>query len=140
MGNIQKRNVVFLFFYFFIFLFFYFITSGVFNLVDPVFKYIDYIIALLLLTAFISIIVKMVNLFYPVKEEYENNRDKYLIEKTSLSSKLFALLILIFCVIVISCAYIFINDAVTYGFSLTLFFAMFNSSIIYLMIIIIKKD
>ncbi|CDG21156.1 membrane protein of unknown function [Xenorhabdus poinarii G6] len=117
----------------------YLIIAGEFNLVEPVIKYIDYIMALLLLTAFISIIVKVVNLFYPVKEEYENNRDKYLIEKTGLSSKILALLILICCVIVISCVYIFITDTVTYHFSLTLFFAMFNSSIIYLMIIIIKK-
>ncbi|PHM66944.1 hypothetical protein [Xenorhabdus kozodoii] len=116
----------------------YIFSMAIFDIGDPIFECIDYIIAIVLLVCFISMIVKVVNEFHFLKGECENGNFAFLNEKAVFSFKLFAFLILIAGVIIIFFVYTYLSGIIKYDFSLKLFFFIFYSVIVYLIMKILN--
>ncbi|MEQ1976996.1 hypothetical protein [Xenorhabdus sp. SGI240] len=110
----------------------YIFSMAIFDIGDPVFEYVDYIIAIMLLVCFIGMIVKVVNEFHLLKGEYRNGDYDFLNENTIFSFKLIAFLIFIVVLVILFFVYIFLSGIIKYDFSLKLLFLIFYSVIVYL--------
>ncbi|MBC8951216.1 hypothetical protein Xets_04020 [Xenorhabdus sp. TS4] len=123
--DIFRKEIVFLNFFLI-----YIFSMAIFDIGDPAFEYIDYIIAIMLLVCFISMIVKVINESHFLKYEYGNY--DFLNEKTVYSFKFLTFLILISGIIILYFIYSYLSVIIKYDFSLKLFFFIFYSVILYL--------
>ncbi|OKO98582.1 hypothetical protein Xedl_03839 [Xenorhabdus eapokensis] len=123
--DIFRKEIVFLNFFLI-----YIFSMAIFDIGDPAFEYIDYIIAIMLLVCFISMIVKVINESHFLKYEYRNY--DFLNEKTVYSFKFLTFLILISGIIILYFIYSYLSVIIKYDFSLKLFFFVFYSVILYL--------